>query len=462
MMTEKYNWAELIKSAAGLLASGAAKPDFPSLAKVMKVPLNSLKAGFYRNGVRKEDLASLPSKVLNAPPPAPEPEAAPTQSESFEQAGDTINITLGGTHIHTLEELVEYAKIDLSVWSVERFVVNSWEIGRKARQVDLAYEKGAATGTVKDTGQIKREQLFQVKATLVKKIEKLAIMEEIESLKKDAMKGAPLWRPVERAGGKKSGNMLELSIPDLHMGKFAWSKETGGADYDVKIAERVFGEAVETLLARIDPFRPEQIVFVLGNDLLHADNVAGTTTAGTQMDTGDSRYHKTFRTTRLMITRAIERLRLLAPVQIMTVEGNHDTLAAWHLSDSIQCYFHDAPDVEVVNDPQPRKYMRWGKVMLMFTHPGQKGKLADYPGLMASEMPKMWGETRFHECHVGDLHQVRLEETHGVRVRILPSLAPADRWHSRHGFTGNLRSAEAYVWHKEEGLVGQAIYTVPE
>ena len=32
------------------------------------------------------------------------------------------------------------------------------------------------------------------------------------------------------------------------------------------------------------------------------------------------------------------------------------------------------------------------------------------------------------------------------------------RWHAANGFVGNLRSAEAYVWDGDEGLVGQFFY----
>jgi hypothetical protein len=52
----------------------------------------------------------------------------------------------------------------------------------------------------------------------------------------------------------------------------------------------------------------------------------------------------------------------------------------------------------------------------------------------------------------------KLDEQHGVRTRILPALCEPDDWHSEMGFTGNLRNAEGYVWHMEEGLVAQFFY----
>ena len=253
---------------------------------------------------------------------------------------------------------------------------------------------------------------------------------------------------------------MELAIPDLHIGKLAWAPETGYGSYDNKIAERLFKDALEGLIARTASFAFERVLFVVGNDLLHADTKAGTTTGGTQLDT-DTRYHKTFDIARRMITRAIDRLREIAPVKVVVVPGNHDTLSSWHLGDSLECYYHDRPDVIIDNGPNLRKYVHFGKCMLLLTH-GDKGKRADYPLVMATEQPKMFGATVHREAHTGHLHQMRVQEHHGVKVRISPALCPPDAWHAENHFVGNQRAAEAFVWHPEDGLVAMAMYTVPE
>ncbi len=162
-----------------------------------------------------------------------------------------------------------------------------------------------------------------------------------------------------------------------------------------------------------------------------------------------------------MMTRTIERLRLVAPVDVVMVSGNHDALSVWHLGDSLECYFDKCPDVRINNDPTARKYHQFGSVMLMFTH-GHQGKAADYPLLMATEQPAMFGSTKFREAHTGHQHKTKLDEQHGVRVRVLPALCSADDWHAERGFVGNILSAEAYVWNKDEGLVTIAIYSLPQ
>ena len=161
-----------------------------------------------------------------------------------------------------------------------------------------------------------------------------------------------------------------------------------------------------------------------------------------------------------MLTEAIRRLRGVCPVRIITVPGNHDAITAWHMGDSLECIYGGQKGITFDNDPTPRKYYQWGKIMLGFTH-GNKGKHADYPLLFATERPQMFGSTSWREIHVGHLHQVQLREKNGVRVRILPALCAEDIWHSENGYVGNIRSAEAYVWSKE-ALIGTAIYAAPD
>lgn len=385
-------------------------------------------------------------------------EMMPINSETRDITNNRLTINLPQTNIRTLEQLIKACDVDVKEWQVDRFVVNKWEVGRKAKSIAMTYSDGVANGQVHDSGEIFVEQLYQVKATFIRKVEVISVQAELANLREEFKRTAPALKPIKRPK-KQAGNMLELSIPDLHIGKLAWGKETGHGDYDVRIAESLFDQAVNTLIERTQAYKFDEICFVVGNDLLNSDNLDGNTTAGTPV-TNDSRYQKTFKVARLMVTRAIERLREIAPVRVIVVSGNHDKLGAWHLGDSLECYFHKCPDVTVHNEPTARKYYQWGKVMLMWTH-GDKAKANRLPLLMATEQPAIFGATAFREIHTGHLHKVHLEETNGVRVRILPSLSEADDWHSENGFVGNMRSAEAYVWSLTEGLIGTAVFTAP-
>lgn len=355
--------------------------------------------------------------------------------------------------VRTLAQLVKVCQVDSSEWEVERWSCNKWEMASVPRTVRDSAAKG---WTRKSTKPIVTE-LYQVKAWLRRKVALIAARTELDALKVQAKSQSAPFAVIKR--GPKTGYMLEVSIPDLHVGKLAWGKETGWEDYDSKIAVQVFEDALAALIERTSCYRFDQVVFVVGNDLLNADNREATTTGGTPQNT-DVRFQKSFVIARRLIVRAIERLRLIAPVLVPVVPGNHDTLTAWCLGDSLECYFHGAADVTIDNAPTMRKYHRFGKVMLMFTH-GNNGKLSEYPSTMAAEQPEMWGNTKFHEAHTGDKHHTKVEEYKGAKVRISPALCPPDAWHADKHYVGSSRSAEAFVWHGNEGLVGTAIYTVP-
>ena len=394
-----------------------------------------------------------PACLSTAKPPRKPPTKAPTRPpkrpELFEVSGNTAKLTrVVEGRIRTLDDLIRVCQIDTTEWEVERWTANKWEMGAVLRSPG-------------DDSVVVTE-LFQVKATLRRRVAIVAAREEIERMKAEWKADEQHFRALvynEPVAAQPRPALLQIAIPDLHMGKLAWKRETG-ANYDLKIAESLFDTALARLIDRTAHHAIGRVLFVVGSDLLHTDNPNGTTTKGTPQDT-EGRFHKTFWKARQMVTRAIERLRLIAPVDVLMVPGNHDTQTVWHLGDSLECWYHDCPDVAIDNAPTQRKYYEWGKVMLMFTH-GDKGKRPDYPLLMATEQPAMFGRTIYREAHTGHIHQLQVREQHGVRVRVSPALCAADAWHTENQYVGNARAAESYVWDRDEGLISQATWTVPQ
>lgn len=364
-------------------------------------------------------------------------------AETTSASGETAELSrITDQRVRTLADLIRVCEIDTDEWEITRWVANKWEVGAtdKAKHLHV-------------------KPLFQIKCWLRRKVAIADARTEIASLLADAKQ-----RIIPRATPRivypvGAHHMLHIDIPDLHVGKLAWAPETGHESYDSRIAEQVFEHALSALIERTKGFAFRQVLFPVGNDLLNADNKQNTTTRGTIQDS-DSRYQKSFGIVRRMIARAIDRLREIAPVTVLMIPGNHDTLAVWHLGDSLECFFHQTPNVTVDNAPTSRKYHQFGTTMLMFTH-GDKGRRDDYPLLMATERPEMFGATIHREAHTGHLHTTRLQEHHGVRVRISPALCPPDAWHAENGFVGNARAAQAFVWHETEGLISLATYTVP-
>lgn len=374
-------------------------------------------------------------------------------SETRSESGNTCEIVKNSTvAVKSLAQLIIVCEIDTNEWEVERYTCGKHDTVSVPRTVGNKKDGWSRPNTAPVV-----TPSFTIKAWLKRKVALIDARAEFNALRAQSLT-LRKWAPAKTP--KHTGLMLEIDIFDLHAGKLAWGKETGDANYDSKIAIALYTEALETLIARTAGFQFEQILLVTGNDLLNSDNAQNTTTRGTPQST-DVRYQKTFGLVRETIVRGIERLRQIAPVVVPMIPGNHDTLAVWHLGDSLSAYFRNCPNVRIENEPTQRKYHQFGHVMLMLTH-GDKGKHPDYPLLMATEQPKMFGATIHREAHIGHRHEERTTEYHGVRVRTLSALCPPDAWHSENTFVGNKRASQAFVWDRHEGIITTAHFTVPD
>lgn len=392
-----------------------------------------------RLGIGENAARTALREIRKSPDGAPAQPAA--EPERIERTDDSIKVSLPATRIHTLEQLLAYCEVDQDVWEVKEFDCNKWEVGSKS-------EDGIVV-----------EPLFQIKARLRRRKDISDAVAIIERLEARAAAFAPVYPQLIFRDRKRSGNMLEIALPDIHHGKLAWGDETGWEHFDLKESNRSFRDAYTALIDRTRSFSPESITIVLGNDQNHTDNKIGTTTAGTPQDS-DSRYWKACEVSTDASIWAIETAMTLAEkVRVVIVPGNHDYTTSWHIGRTLSAWFRNCPSVDVDCRPLARKYIEHGTVMLCWTH-GNEVKLDKLPLIMAQEQPAMWGRCQWKEIHTGDKHQRQLSEYCGVAVRILPSLCPPDAWHSSKGYVGNIRMGEAYVWNESEGLVGTAVYSI--
>jgi hypothetical protein len=71
-----------------------------------------------------------------------------------------------------------------------------------------------------------------------------------------------------------------------------------------------------------------------------------------------------------------------------------------------------------------------------------------------------WAEANYREIQTGHFHSkeetvfMPLVSNNGVVIRRMPSLTGTDFWHYQHGFVGNTRMAECYLFDKELGPAG--------
>lgn len=258
--------------------------------------------------------------------------------------------------------------------------------------------------------------------------------------------------PVKIAQYKHNpGNyMLELPIMDFHLGKLAWGEETGQDDYDLKIAEKLWKETVTDILSKVSVLgNPEYILFPIGQDFFHFDTPTTTTTAGTQLDS-DTRWQKMFTKGVELLVWAVEQCHTLAPVKVLWVPGNHDTVLSYAATVGIAQRHINTDDITVDLSPMPRKYVRYGRNLIGFAHGEDECKRIE--GLMQVEAAQDWGQTDWREYHLGHLHTEQTIEKNGIVFRRISSVTATDAWHSEKGYVGSVRRAQAFIWDKDRGL----------
>ena len=354
-------------------------------------------------------------------------------------------------HIKTLDQLLESCNVDLNIWKVKDYTVNKWDV----------------TSWKKENPQT--IQNFQVKARLEKLVE-LNNVKDVADIFIDMVNNytPPVFHTnnIRQYPLNDENNLFELSIFDLHFGKLAWAGETG-ENYDTKIARTRFLSSIEMLIQRASGFPYSRILFPVGSDFFNSDTLENTTTKGTSQDE-DLRWQKTFSSGVRLIVDGINLLKQTgAPVDVVVIAGNHDLQRSYYMGSFLEAWFNNDPMVHINNGASPRKYYRFGKVLLGLTH-GSEEKESSLPLLMANDIESkpMWSETTYHEWHVGHIHRKRdvkydvidkkeriLNEDLGVTVRYLSSLTGTEEWHHRRGFIGAIKAADAFIWNDNIGLI---------
>lgn len=248
----------------------------------------------------------------------------------------------------------------------------------------------------------------------------------------------------------EGSKMLVAPIMDLHLAKQAWADETGEDNYDLKIAVELYKKTVLDILQKSarTQLPMERIIYPIGQDFFHVDDKEGRTTSGTYVDV-DGRWQKMYQAGVELLVWTVEQLRAVAPVECMYVPGNHDDMLSYCATEHVAAWYRDIEGVQVDLSPQSRKYIRYGRNLIGFSH-GKKEKKRIHH-LMQIERPEDWGETIFREWYLGDEHHEESEEVGGVIIRRISAITATDAWHAELGFKGAIRKAQAFIWDKELG-----------
>lgn len=271
-----------------------------------------------------------------------------------------------------------------------------------------------------------------------------------------------------------------LAIPssyDVHIGKHCELIRTGN-DYTPEKAVKQVLEGQAALFALTKPFQVSDILFPMGNDIVHTDNNSNSTTSGTHQDTYGSVESQIFLAVELYI-KLIEKWAETHNVWLCHVHSNHDRVAGWTVSQMVARYFSNHPRVHAAHDSmsqQHRKYFVFGNSLIMLHH--GEAKEEKLLGIIKAEANAALAQTNRAYVYQGHIHhktvskrglntEVGVEKDHSsltvikagngavnqLHVETVRSPSPADTWHSEKLFV-NMPAVEMFL-HDERGQFGR-------
>lgn len=240
-------------------------------------------------------------------------------------------------------------------------------------------------------------------------------------------------------------------LPDLHIGMYAWGRETG-SDYDLSIA---VNRAIETVGNLIAQSRPSRRAVVLGlGDYFHANDAkAATPGSGHTLDV-DGRWPKVYAAGAKLATSIVDMVaQKHAHVEVVFLPGNHDPDAAASLTVALALFYANNSRIEVHQEPGIAWYRRFGKCLLGATH-GHTMKPERMAMALASDCPEEWGLTEHRHIFFGHIHHETVKEVGAVRCESFSSPAARDAWNAANGYRAS-RAMSAITFHIDRGEIGR-------
>lgn len=408
------------------------------------------------------------ARTLKATPDTTATTAQAGASIEVEMKGDAAVASSKSSQIRSLDDLLAATKIDLSVWEVERHVVNKWEVAMRepATTIGGAGDKavvsegrkgGKSTLWTRGSNVPLHEELWQVKVWLKRRSPQILAGEAL--LQRIADKAPVLSVPEIRRKKFPHRRALEVCIMDPHIGLLCQTPEAD-APWDIDRAAAAIMLSIDDLVAKASAFGPfDQVFLPFGNDFVHSDTLFHTTTAGTGQPESIAWHHVYDRAESIAIE-MVSRLRKVAKeIFVYEIPGNHSRMADFTLARLLRGHFRHDPNIHIDASSSPYKFHRYGTTLIGYEHGHSVGAIR-LASLMANECRKDYAETEYHEWHLGDQHRKGSSnpaafEEQGVSVEYIPGLTAPNEWHRLKAFNHQKRGAMAWVYDFNTGPVAR-------
>lgn len=234
----------------------------------------------------------------------------------------------------------------------------------------------------------------------------------------------PIKLPCENNLDVNCGNMLEIPLTDVHFGINTLE------DYAEKLnkLEKIIKSKVY-----------HTIVLVIGQDLLHSNNITESKTVkGTILETVDTQT--AWKSAQTFYSSLIEWCyRQSLKLKVIYSKGNHDADSSWFFVQWLKCRY---PQIDYDDSFEPRKIIHWNKVFVGISHAEyQKSKPTDLFSQFATE----FANSTVRELHLGHKHFESSVDI-GIVVRRLPTATKTDEWSKNNGFVTARKNFQVFEY----------------
>lgn len=297
------------------------------------------------------------------------------------------------------------------------------------------------------------KELYAVKFRIKPRLKEITTTDYLKVAKEVFTKEIKPYKLPKRQTKKELDDESLLMCPaiELHLGKLAWSGETG-ENYDHKIAVDRFENIILQTSQYQDIAKAGNLYIGIGNDFFHSDTINYTTSKGTQLS-NDLRWQKMFLVGLELYTKALLTLRdKFNNVDVNLVSGNHDTMASFYLYIALQQRFANDDIIKFSDNLKQVQCKVFGNNSIFTAHGDKnlKRMLKSIP----VEFYQEWGMTKYRNLFLGHLHTEKVvDEDSGLIVRRVGSPSGTDEWHYNERFIGSRQQHQLFLFDYYKGLI---------
>ncbi|GJM84306.1 hypothetical protein HMSSN139_68020 [Paenibacillus sp. HMSSN-139] len=230
---------------------------------------------------------------------------------------------------------------------------------------------------------------------------------------------------------KESAQYINIPLFDMHFGISSYETYQETQKDIARLLEQGYKEAL----------------FIIGQDLLHNDDMRGRTSSGREIEKVS--MERAWEEATLFYMPLIEKaIETCEKVTIIYSKGNHDESMGWAF---VKCMEARYPQVHFDTRFKERKAHMLGYNFIGINH-GDKKKIEKLPENFSTEFPLEWSQAKTRELFTGHEHHEKVIDRGGVVIRRMPTGNEIDDWHDDYGYTTAHKRFEVFEYTEDKVL----------